>query len=297
MLACSWVKEDGPSPRKVRAEVAKLFNDDEFQNSIQRATGDRSRTLRRVRDTVDALERAGAVVEVPFDLEIAMPSTALVSLKGALEEIYLLGSTVDLSSMKPESSRSLARVTGRAQIVLLSSHFERYIYAANEEAVSALNSASLASASIPERIRLLHSADLVDSIAKTGWDRRTAQLTKFITDEAWLWSTGGEGTLKHERLLTWMKAPVPKNLVRYYNYWGIEDIFSSATRTPHTRAVLWLGVQELVDVRNNIAHGDYTAQATQQDVGRYMETVATFCARADRLLARAVKSIRGSLPW
>jgi len=69
LLACSWIdRRKGPDAQRARREIAGLFRDEGFMDSIQRATGDRSRTLKRVRDIVAALQRAGATVRVPHDL-------------------------------------------------------------------------------------------------------------------------------------------------------------------------------------------------------------------------------------
>jgi hypothetical protein len=71
MLSCSWVQSDLPVAeyrKRVQREVASLNNSPDFLDAIQRATGDRSRTLRRVRDIVDALKRAGVPMDVPFSL-------------------------------------------------------------------------------------------------------------------------------------------------------------------------------------------------------------------------------------
>ena len=70
MLACSWLVEEPrlPDPERARSEVAALFVNETFMDSIQRATGDRARTLKRIRETVAALERAGATILAPFDL-------------------------------------------------------------------------------------------------------------------------------------------------------------------------------------------------------------------------------------
>lgn len=69
MLASSWVQVGGAKNKPaVLREISKLYQSPEFLDSIRRATGDRSRTLRRVRETVEAFEKAGLVVAVPFDL-------------------------------------------------------------------------------------------------------------------------------------------------------------------------------------------------------------------------------------
>jgi hypothetical protein len=69
LLVCSWiVPASRVNAQAVKAEVTKLFSDESFMDSIQRATGDRSRTLKRVRETAAAFARAKASLDVPHDL-------------------------------------------------------------------------------------------------------------------------------------------------------------------------------------------------------------------------------------
>jgi hypothetical protein len=192
---------------------------------------------------------------------------------------------------------SLARAVGRGQIVLLSSHFERYIYAVNEELVTFLNSRQVHGDQLPAPIRLQHSMLPIDDLAKTGWEHRSNKLMSFMAEDGWLWSAGLSGSLLHERLLTWMKAPGPEHLLRYFKYWGLEDIFTAVTRQPNTRSALWLGVRGLVELRNNIAHDDLAAQVTQADVKRYMGYARQFCERTDRKLARHIAQTFVPNPW
>ncbi len=192
-----------------------------------------------------------------------------------------------LEPRAPESLK-LARAVGRGQIVLLSSHFERYIYSLNEELVTFLNMQKVPGDKISEKIRLQHSMTSVDELAKVGWENRSQKLQTFVADESWLWAKSTSGLISHERLLVWMKAPHPKDLVRFFRLWGCDDIFTAITRKATSRTTLWLSVQGLVDLRNNIAHGDYAAQATQQDVRRYIRGIREFCERADRYVAVVV---------
>ncbi len=138
----------------------------------------------------------------------------------------------------------------------------------------------------------------IDELGRTGWEKRATGLTEFVSSEAWIWSSHGTGVIDHDRLLMWMKAPHPKNLVRFFNLWGSEDIFKAVTRTENSRKALWLGVQGLVDLRNNIAHGDYGVQATQADIKRYMNAIKKFCDRVDRYISGAVaKQYAIARPW
>jgi hypothetical protein len=70
LLACSWlIPQSNPDPQRVKREIGQLFRSEQFTDAVQRATGDRSRTLQRVRDTIAALVRAGGQVEVPVNLQ------------------------------------------------------------------------------------------------------------------------------------------------------------------------------------------------------------------------------------
>lgn len=161
-----------------------------------------------------------------------------------------------------------------------------------------MNTAHVLGDQIPSAVRLQHSMIPIDDLSKTGWDQRSEQLIAFVARDGWLWSPGIVGSLSHERLLTWMKAPGPENLVRYFRCWGIPDIFTAVTRRPNTRSALWLNLRALVDLRNNIAHGDYAAQATQNDVRRYMGCARQFCERADRKLAAQIaRNFNVADPW
>lgn len=227
-----------------------------------------------------------------------MPSSALASFQDAVHEIKDLERADPTPIGGTPIDPAIARVVGRATVVLLSSHFERYVYAVNEEATQHLAMSVMDGTRLPEPMRLLHARPALDSLFETSWDRRANQLEEFLSTDGWLWMPISPARLDHERLLNWMKAPTPKNLVRYYRYWGIPNIFAAITRAPHTRTELWLRLDELVRKRNNIAHGDATTEATPTDLRSYTQSALRFCERADRQMAGALQRlVAASPPW
>lgn len=70
MLAFSWIDAVDITDRdRIRHDIFGLFENEGFLDSIRRATGDRARTLKRIRETARALERGGASINLPFDLQ------------------------------------------------------------------------------------------------------------------------------------------------------------------------------------------------------------------------------------
>jgi hypothetical protein len=82
-----------------------------------------------------------------------MPSAAVVSLRAAVQEVAILQAANPSPTGSAPQKPDLTRVIGRACVVLLSSHFERYIYAVNEEAVDRIRNSGAHSSMIPLDIR------------------------------------------------------------------------------------------------------------------------------------------------
>ena len=228
-----------------------------------------------------------------------MPSRALGNLQSGLIEIDNLQranpSPAEGSGLKRPD---IVRAIGRSEVVLLSSHFERFVYALNEESVDYVCASSSQSRHLPDKLRLEHARHAIDDLAETGWDKRGSKLKKYSSEESWLWDDDSTiRALDPDRLLAWMKAPSSKNLIRAYRIWGINDVFTSITRHRTNRQRMFLQIDDLVEKRNNIAHGDLTAQATYLDVVRYRKAVKEFGERTDRVMARRLLEIVGSRPW
>lgn len=227
-----------------------------------------------------------------------MPSDAHQALRRGLEEVsdLLRADPTPRGGLSPDPA--LTRAVTRACVVILCSHFERYLRSANEEAVGLLNRSKVKGESLTERLRLQHSRVAIRELANTEWTRRADGLRRFAQVDAWLWSKAEKDLLYHERIMQWMKSPKPQEVIRFYRLWGIDDIFTAITRRPHTRQQLFLKLTELVEKRNNIAHGDIATETTANEVREYQKTVAKFCDRVDRRLARKLRvSLSVNCDW
>src|SRR3954468_19902572 len=130
-----------------------------------------------------------------------MASAALLAFEQALGEIDDLGRADPTPPGGLPTHPTIARVVGRATAALLSSHFERYVYAVNEEATRHLAGLVTTGTEVPEPVRLLHTRVPLDVLLETSWEKRSAQLEDLMRTDGWLWSSGPPGALVHDRLL------------------------------------------------------------------------------------------------
>ena len=227
-----------------------------------------------------------------------MPSRALDALVNGIAEVR------DLQIANPTPPGGfpdrprVIRALNRASVVLLCSHFERYLRNVNEEAATFVNGHKIPARGLPERLRLEQSRRPIDELAKIEWPNRAQRLVHFVKEDGGLWMAEGVAQLDHERLIRWMKSPSPRSVGRLCTLWGVENIFERITRRPSTKRHMWLKLGELVDKRNAIAHGDADAEATAGDITGYVGVVRDVSHRADGVLSRTVGGYCGAkLAW
>lgn len=220
-----------------------------------------------------------------------MPSSSLDNFfLGSREVSTLLGTDPTPLGHIPHNP-DLTRSVTRACVVILCSHFERYLRSVNEEAILLINKVMISHTSVPLTFRLRHASITIDDIAKTSWEHRQEKLEEYTRTDAWLWGTAIKGTLNHERILQWMKSPTPRSIIRFYKLWDFEDIFGTITRNRHTYQHFFLIIDELVGKRNNIAHGDFTTEATASQIVEYQTIIEIFCRRTDKQLSRKLHTL------
>lgn len=219
---------------------------------------------------------------------------------GVREVRALRGFPPVLPLWQARQTKAEARIAHRrACVVLLCSHYERYIYSLNESAVDFINQASVNSSQISLPLRLLQVRSAIDRLAETAWDKREDQLLSLFSQYATHWNPSATiSGLDPVSNLEWMKSPKVAAVKRYFRYFDVEDIVRAVTRTDGNRRTMERQLQALVDARNGIAHGDQNIQPSSTEVSSYLETVEKFCGRADKLMAQCLGNLaRTSPPW
>ncbi len=229
-----------------------------------------------------------------------MVSRALQSLYDGIDEIDALQRANPTPAEGGGLTRpEITRAMGRAEVVLLSSHLEQFIYGLTEDSVAFVVDEAVVAENIPLAVRLQNVRVPLDQLLETQWDNRADQLLAYTDQHAPLWAVGTPVQhLDADRILMWMKSPNPRSLTKAFKMWGIADIFSAiTTKAKHRNRLRWR-IDELVTKRNNIAHGDFTVEATHLDVGSYRRAVREFCERADKQMSRRLAALAGTeRPW
>lgn len=231
-----------------------------------------------------------------------MSSAALDELSLGLREVRALRaySPRRVSTAIPNHAVLDAEIAHRrASVVLLSSHYERYIYSINEQAVDLVNRLAPNSEQIPVTIRLLQAKGAIEVLSKIEWNQRAKHLESFSQNNSAHWDPfQSVSNLSAPPILEWMKAPTLPNVLRSFRQWEIDDILGAITRGPSGRSRLARYLQGLVDARNGIAHGDQTVQPERQDLTNYIVSVSDFCVRTDRFFAGHLRrKFNCGLPW
>ena len=218
-----------------------------------------------------------------------MPSVAFDSLRAGAAEVedILRADPTPRGGLSPQPS--ITRALTRAALVMLCGHFERYVRDSIEEAVEIINATGVEPDQLPIKFKLLHAREGADRLSVTDWHRREQAITSFLESDGWLWADLPVSRLEGNRLLWNLKSPDPYRLMKLYEIWGVDDIFSRITRVNHMRDRFFSRLTELVQKRNNIAHGTYAVEATRGELTEYLRIVAEFCRRSDGVLAHVLR--------
>lgn len=179
----------------------------------------------------------------------------------------------------------------RAAVVLLVSHFESLLKAIAEEYVDAVGTGNVVSNRLPQGLKEAHTLPKLESIVTSRDELQRSILLRKIGNIATLWNDGAKppkGALSaatFARLVTSAKAETINNIFdRMGNSSRVcdGDIEMVDVNGDVVTASIELSLRDVVDCRNDIAHGKADKKPTPADVQRYLDFLRTFSERLER---------------
>jgi hypothetical protein len=100
-------------------------------------------------------------------------------------------------------------------------------------------------------------------------------------------------------LISGFDNPLPNRIRELFHYFAISDVVGLAISkdTRSTRGSIEVGVRELVEKRNAIAHTGMTVSITKQQVMVYFDSVYRLAFGIDWVVGEKIEQLIGHWPW
>ena len=229
-----------------------------------------------------------------------MPSPALQTLRGQrLPEVQALLAARPPSASLQVAARTTAQAINRAGVVLLTAHLEGFVEDLVVDMIDELNKAQPSTGRIPKVLLAAHVIEELTTIAKmTDPQARADRIERLFRGQASLWLdyTLKSGSLKSAPVTATLGNPGAKEIARILALLGMGNVFSQVQLPdggdPEKR------INEIVGIRNAIAHGGGPAVGDQQ-IDSYAASVDAVAASLEREAAAHLQAISGisTLPW
>ena len=229
-----------------------------------------------------------------------MPSPALQAFREQrLPEVQALLDARPTPTSLQVAARTTAQAINRAGVVLLTAHLEGFVEDLVVDMIDELNKAQPSTAQIPKILLAAHVIEEVTTIAKmTRPESRANHIEQLfrVRSSLWLDQNLKIGGLNSAHVTATLGNPGAREITRILALLGMGDVFSQVQLPdggdPEKR------INEIVGIRNAIAHGGGPAVGDQQ-IDNYASSVHAVAASLEREAAahlQAISSMR-TLPW
>lgn len=227
-------------------------------------------------------------------------SSSFLDFRQGLEEvrrILKLANGNAATDQDPELPATLLK----GAVVLLVAHFEAYLKSIAEEFSDAALNGERAASRIPMSLRMLHTRALLDEI-RSARDEQQLQnlLSKKLVSNSKSWVSSArpdkqafrDGLLK--RQVTNATADCINELFRLMGERRSVcdgDVEVSTSEQEDHPVNIALSLRSIVQVRNNIAHGNEHVPLTDLDVQSHVLFIEAFAKRLDRHTLRLIRDL------
>jgi hypothetical protein len=213
-----------------------------------------------------------------------------------VEEVKLLESLVPVSD--PDLPPGVERIDAvnavmRSCVVLLVSHFEGFLRGLAEEFVDAISTGHIDARRLPVALRELHTIPKLVEISRSTSPEQRIALLKKMGGYAALWNDDAKpppGTLDAALVTRQIANAGSRRIDALFTVLGSSDLvcdgdididysdIGDELQTLKIRTAL----QDVVECRNDIAHGDVERKPTPTDLDRYIRFLSALSQRLSR---------------
>ena len=195
----------------------------------------------------------------------------------------------------PLENAPTARALCRAAVVLLSSRIEGYVEDLAEVIVCRIVEKDVPKRLLSPRLRYYCSKDVIDEIRDTKDPDKVAEkiVTMFRRDEdIWCDEDSFQEELPFERVVAGFSTPRFREIRKFiarFGYRGYKDDLECQLRADFGPCINM--VNNVVEQRNQIAHGNIGASSTPLDVTAMLDLVQVFCRTTDVVVGNWFRSV------
>lgn len=183
----------------------------------------------------------------------------------------------------------------RGGVVLLSSHIEGYVEEVGQLAIVQIGSRGVAKGQVARRFRYHLSRDLIRDIKDTSHPGRiSAKIDALLARDHHIWDTHSQFTtqITAEVFVSDFSNPTHDKIKHFFARFGYASFpHDLATRLGPSYAGCRNMLDQVVDQRNRIAHGDAITTGTPTDLAQMMTLVKLYCREADSSVGDWFRSI------
>lgn len=173
----------------------------------------------------------------------------------------------------------------RASMVLLCSHIEGYVKELGEGVLNAAYNKAVCRSKINNEVFYYLSKDRIQKIKSNEKPDKIADAVfEFISMESQNWQkTGGFPTpIDGEKFSFGFASPKVGKIDKYLKRFGYKTMKGDVASRLRSRARYIVGdIDNIVDVRNLIAHGEASATRTPREVNEHVVSALLFCRAVD----------------
>jgi regulatory protein YycH of two-component signal transduction system YycFG len=179
---------------------------------------------------------------------------------------------------------------------LLSSHIEGYIKDVGEVAIERIALRKLPKSKLSGSFRYHLSHDLINEIKNTNDPSKIAiKVDTLFQRDGHIWGTDQRfsGTLPASLFLANFAIPNHEHIRKFFNRFGYQHYNSDLERRLASNYQPCRNmVDQVVDQRNAIAHGDMVMTGTPTDLAQMIALVKQYCREADHVVGNWFSSQR-----